>query len=237
MAWVRLDDSIFENPKVANLSKDAKLLYLAGLTYCAKYLTDGRLTPAGIRLTQAVADVNGASVEELLSARLWKLEGADIQVHDWADYNPPASRVREERQAAKERMRKLRSGERSAEQVPNVQAPRSRPRTRISLPEPTPSTPRESAQVRVESLLQDAVFIEELRVRFSSLDLAYECEKWKDHVTTKPPKGNYKNSLRNWMANALKYQGERGGEPRQQAQIDWLHERFEEGQRRRAKAS
>lgn len=52
------------------------------------------------------------------------------------------------------------------------------------------------------ALLEDAVFTEELRVRFSSLDFDYECQKWRDYVTETPPKSNYKNSLRNWLERA-----------------------------------
>lgn len=204
MAWAKLDDGIFDNPKIVNLSKDAKLLYLVGLVYCAKYLTDGRLTPANVRIVQAVADVNGASVEELRSAHLWKPQGGDFLVNDWTEYNPPASKVREAREAAKERMRKLRSQERSPERSSEVR----RPRTRTRKPVSQDPYPQEGGAASVgRTLLADAVFKEELCSRFPVLDWDWETAKWLDYVKENPPK-NYRNSLRNWLAREDKWRQE-----------------------------
>lgn len=149
--WVKLDDSIFENPKISRLSKDAKLLYLVGLTYCAKWLTDGRITPTGLRLVTAIAEAGDDSVGELVSAGLWRQDADSMYVHDWADYNPSAEKVLADRKAAKERMQRIRSPERSPEQTPNVR-PSVRPprtRTRTQVPEPIPITPAAAAIFRL----------------------------------------------------------------------------------------
>ena len=75
-------------------------------------------------------------------------------------------------------------------------------------------------RARGEAVLCDPEFMAELHNRFPGRDYAYEGEKWLDHIASKPPKGNYKNSLRNWME-------------RSPAMVDvdreWLAERYKRG--------
>ncbi len=71
MSWVKLDDQIFAHPKIINLAQDAKLLYLAGLAYCAGQLTDGLLSPGAVRMIAAQVDAAGAECAgELVNAGL-----------------------------------------------------------------------------------------------------------------------------------------------------------------------
>jgi hypothetical protein len=111
--WAKLDDRFFENPKIAGLSPRAKLLYVAGLTYCAGQLSDGIIDQSGLRLVRLWAGVGPAAIKELEDAGRWELNGAGYYVHDWADYNPPAAQVKARQQAARDRMRTTRSKERS----------------------------------------------------------------------------------------------------------------------------
>ena len=115
--WVKLDDDFFENPKTGPLSKSAKLLYLAGLTYCAKGLTDGQIDARGVRVVRALAEAGQKAVSELETAGRWEKNGSGYAVHDWLDYNPPAAKILAQREAAKERMKQARSPERSDEQT------------------------------------------------------------------------------------------------------------------------
>ena len=41
MPWVKLDDQFFSHPKVLRAGRDARDLYLASLTFCARNKTDG----------------------------------------------------------------------------------------------------------------------------------------------------------------------------------------------------
>ncbi len=110
MTWVKLDDQFFAHPKVIDLSKDAKLLYLAGLTYCSEHLTDGRISPAALRMVAAMVDVGRETAGELVGAGLWEPIDGAYQVHDYLDHQPPAVDVRRKRDDARERMRSLRNG-------------------------------------------------------------------------------------------------------------------------------
>lgn len=53
MAWVKLDDGFFRNPKVVSVGKDAKFLYVAALCYCGANITDGRIPAGALRLIAA----------------------------------------------------------------------------------------------------------------------------------------------------------------------------------------
>jgi hypothetical protein len=113
---VKLDDDFFENPKTGPLSKGAKLLYLAGLTYCAKRLTDGQIDARGVKVVRALAEAGVKAVTELEASGRWEKNGSGYIVHDWLDYNPAAAKVLAQRQAARERMSRTRSDERFGEQ-------------------------------------------------------------------------------------------------------------------------
>lgn len=150
--WVKLDDRFFSNPKIEPLSKGAKLLYLAGLTYCAERLTDGRIDPHGVKVLKALVDVGPKAVTELVDAGRWEKENGSYYVHDWQDYNPPAAKVRADRAAAKARMKAARSpahsGEQGGEPTPHVSDDVHPPPVPVpvsSMPEPTPNPVLEAA--------------------------------------------------------------------------------------------
>jgi hypothetical protein len=98
MSWVKLDDQFFANQKVIDLPKDAKLLYLAGLTHCAAQLTDGLITLGGLRLIAAMVDADRSLAAALVDAGLWERDADGYVVHDDHKYNPSAEQVKAERE-------------------------------------------------------------------------------------------------------------------------------------------
>ncbi|HET8909757.1 MAG TPA: HNH endonuclease [Ktedonobacterales bacterium] len=98
MAWVKLDDQIFALPKNINLSRDAKLLYLAALAYCGGQLTVGLLRAGGVHTATVQVDVDaGACAAELIEAGLRDVaESGDYVVNDDLDDNPSGAQVRAE---------------------------------------------------------------------------------------------------------------------------------------------
>lgn len=119
MTWAKLDDQFFLHPKVIDRSKDAKLLFLAGLTYCAGQLTDGLISPASLRMIAAQVDVPREVADELLAAGLWEMVEGGYHVHDYLNYNPTGDEVRARREARAEAGRKggLHSGETRAQKA------------------------------------------------------------------------------------------------------------------------
>ncbi len=97
MAWVRLDDQFFANPKVVELGKDAKLVYLAALTYCGSQLTDGVIKAGAVRMVAAMVDAERECVAELVDAGLWEVIPEGYRIHDYLIYNPSGEQVKAER--------------------------------------------------------------------------------------------------------------------------------------------
>lgn len=119
MTWAKLDDQFFSHPKVIDLSKDAKLVFLAGLTYCAGQLTDGLISPGGLRMIAAQVDAPRSVADELTAAGLWEAVDGGYHVHDYLEYNPTGHEVRAKREARAEagRIGGVRSGETRAQKA------------------------------------------------------------------------------------------------------------------------
>jgi hypothetical protein len=97
MPWVKLDDQFFAHPKVIDLPKDAKLLFLCGLTHCATQLTDGFISQGAMRLIAATVDVAQGHAGDLVAAGLWEEVGGGFAVHDYLEYNPSGEQVKRDR--------------------------------------------------------------------------------------------------------------------------------------------
>ena len=102
MSWAKLDDQFFTHPKVIDLPKDAKLLFLAALTYCAGQLTDGTVTPGALRVIAATVDVSREEAGTLVAAGLWEKSEAGWQVHDYLEYQPTRDKALATKQARAE---------------------------------------------------------------------------------------------------------------------------------------
>lgn len=118
MTWFKVDDQWLRHPKTQALSKDGKLLWLAGGLHCAAHLTDGVILKTSLRLIAAEADVKPTTVAELIAVGLWHEEADRYVVHQWLDYQPSRESVEGERAKARERMKNKRSS--SGEVPPNV---------------------------------------------------------------------------------------------------------------------
>lgn len=70
--WAAIDCSLFENEAMSALSPSEVLLYVAGILYASRQLTDGRI-PAGRQLARLCADagVDRRSVKALEREGLW----------------------------------------------------------------------------------------------------------------------------------------------------------------------
>lgn len=135
MAWVKLDDQFPDHTKVVSLSSDAFRLHVSAMCYCSAQLTDGRVTPLVTRrLTWYVTDTN-AVINELVTARLWETAGDDYIIHDYLEYNPSASEVKQQRKANADRQAKHRNDKRNTGSNSVSNASVTRPPT----PSPSPS--------------------------------------------------------------------------------------------------
>jgi hypothetical protein len=98
--WSRLDDALLDHQKIADagelLGKNGKAialaLYVVGLMYANKHLTDGYLSEAVVKgfphfeNPLVVADA-------LIQVGLWERNGRGYGIHDFHDFNPSAKAV------------------------------------------------------------------------------------------------------------------------------------------------
>jgi hypothetical protein len=153
MSWIRLTDTFPEDDKVDGLSDRAFRMFVTGLCYCGRNLTDGYLTKKAIGTVAASSGVPKRSistvVSELETVGLWHRYAHGYWTPKYLDYNPSAEQVRADRAKAKSRMRRIRSGERSGEQQGKQEGSvRANVRAKFGDPDPTrPVTPNGSSTV------------------------------------------------------------------------------------------
>lgn len=117
MPWSKLDDNIFDHPKMLKAGEDAANLYVRGLVYCNRYLTDGHIpTEALVTLSRKREAARYSA--DLVRVGLWETHpDGGWTVHDFHDHNPTAAEVAEKRAAiaAKRSEAGKRGGKRSGE--------------------------------------------------------------------------------------------------------------------------
>ena len=121
MSWVRIDDNFPSHPKVKGLTHVAYRLHTVAMCYCARNLTDGALDKGDVAVVAAEARCAQPrrSITELVEAELWvAVGGGGYLINDYLEYNPSAEKVKEEREKARDRMKRIRSREHSAERAP-----------------------------------------------------------------------------------------------------------------------
>jgi hypothetical protein len=111
--WSKLDDALIDHRKVfaagGKLGKDGAAValgfYAVALMWSNKHLTDGFIPSATISGFRHVSEPKKVA-EILAKARLFDRVSGGFRVHDFADYNPSADRIKKWRRA--ERLRKQR---------------------------------------------------------------------------------------------------------------------------------
>lgn len=103
--WVRIDENAMDHPKIGGLPDGAFRLWVQGLAYCQKYLTDGYVSEVALKGLRAYSPKRRAA---LVSAGLWDVSETGIRVHDFLEWNESREHVMAARQLAKDRMRKAR---------------------------------------------------------------------------------------------------------------------------------
>lgn len=92
MPWIKLDDHWMDHPKIIAAGRDARDVWLASLTYCAKHMTDGYFHPSLVPSFLVTAGVNVANARTiakvLLEVNLWEDSENRFYIHDYLDYNP-----------------------------------------------------------------------------------------------------------------------------------------------------
>ena len=105
MAYIRLDDRFPDHPKIARAGPEAAYLYVCGLCYCNRYLTDGFIPAAVVpRLVPYTPEQIQQTVSTLLDACLWHVSSkstanAGYDVHGYLEYQSSRASVMDVRTA------------------------------------------------------------------------------------------------------------------------------------------
>lgn len=145
MSWIKLDDQWMDHPKIIRAGKDARDMWLASITWCAKHLTDGYFPPELLPQLAVMAGVDVANCQTfaktLLEVCLWDATDNGYHVHDYLDYNPTKEQT-EANRIARSRAGKA-GGEAKAGKMPSKilangwqKSSKSLPRTRTPLTPP-----------------------------------------------------------------------------------------------------
>ena len=112
MTWTKIDDQFYDHPKVVAAGPLGIALFVCGLSYCSRHLTDGFISVVQVRRLIDI-DNPGDVAERLVSVGLWERRDGGYQVHDYLEYNPSRAKVKAIRQARAEAGHTggLRSGE------------------------------------------------------------------------------------------------------------------------------
>ena len=108
MPWIRLDDQWFDHPKFLGVSDAGQILWIKGLTYAVRHLTDGFIPSLAVPKFLQDPKRASAAIKDLIRAGLWIEVQGGYQVHDYKDYQPLASKVKAERAATRERVKRWR---------------------------------------------------------------------------------------------------------------------------------
>jgi hypothetical protein len=135
MGWVRIDDHFDEHPKLARVGPLGWGLWLKGLAYCNRNLTDGfipravahsmsdfelvdhddRLYRLGAACGMSGDDITSEWVIGfLLDAGLWHSVAGGYEIHDYAEYQPTKAEVEAERAKVAARVNRHRNARRNA---------------------------------------------------------------------------------------------------------------------------
>jgi hypothetical protein len=114
MAWVKLDDHFVDHPKVLAAGPLAGFLYVAGLCYANRFLTDGFIPLEQVtRLLPKNGHGSAQLSDRLCKAGLWQSatrnDVSGFQIHDFLKYQPSKRRVLRDRKHTAKRQAKWRA--------------------------------------------------------------------------------------------------------------------------------
>lgn len=110
MTWVKVDDKFYDNPTNRELGAAGRDLFLAGLCYCAKGLTDGTIPKVDVPLLLAQAQAKRATVTRLVDAGRWLDLGDRYEVAEYLEYQLSKERVLADRERARKKKQRQRAG-------------------------------------------------------------------------------------------------------------------------------
>ncbi|CAB4166872.1 DnaA N-terminal domain containing protein [uncultured Caudovirales phage] len=151
MPWLKIDENMTEHPKVIGLSNGAFRAHFEALCYAARMLTDG-----SIATNVARARGWSRSASALVEAELWEVAEGGWRIHDYLDFNPSKGDVEAGREAARERMKKVRGGANEQRSSTEVRANNGRSSDNPIRSDPTPTRTVPTPEIEPEEAREDS---------------------------------------------------------------------------------
>lgn len=146
--YFKVDDHLPENPKIVAAGENAELLYLHGLAYCSRQMTDGLIPKAVVsRLVSRGAEKRAKS---LVENGLWADKGEFFEVHDYLMHQRSRSEIEAQRQAKREAGAKggaASAAQRKAKQGSNETPTKSNPESESNTESESDNPPGDAAAV------------------------------------------------------------------------------------------
>ena len=109
MGWVRIDDNFADHPKVIGLSDSAFRLFITGLCYANRQLTDGVIPYQMV--SNWVGDDPFKPSDELEDQNLWERVDKGFTIRSYTEYQPTREKVHSKRDQSRERLKRFRDKE------------------------------------------------------------------------------------------------------------------------------
>lgn len=132
MGWVRLEDEFYDHAKFSQAGPLGMALWIVGLAWCNRNLTDGFIPTSkartlidwtGVHWRAWDGEVMGGCedpepidvADHLVDCGLWEAREGGYQIHDYNDYQPKAATVKAAKEENAARMREWRADKKRRE--------------------------------------------------------------------------------------------------------------------------
>lgn len=106
MTWTKLDDGFWRDPKMADLSVHARMLYVSALNWSCDQLTDGFVSRRDSR--RIMVEAKPRHIAELVASGLWFETESGFNIANFLDYQPSKADVELKREQWRLRKAKAR---------------------------------------------------------------------------------------------------------------------------------
>jgi hypothetical protein len=113
MTWAKVDDRFPRHPKAMQAGPMACWLYVCGLCYANEHLTDGYIADTAVSSLAPSLPRPRVHARALVEAGLWEAAEGGFRIHDYHVFNPTAARIKAEREANRDRIRRYRETNRA----------------------------------------------------------------------------------------------------------------------------
>lgn len=101
--WTPIAVDFFSHPKAIEAGLRGRSLFIVGLCYCQKHLTDGAIPRSALALLAVEAGVKPAIYKVLVQVGLWHdAEGGGWTVNGWGEWNRGRAEIEERREVRRE---------------------------------------------------------------------------------------------------------------------------------------